>query len=101
MCVQELFDLPRIDIFASADDHVFRPAGDLYVSVFAHQTDVTCVQPTFGVNGAIGRLLVGIVSFHDHVAARTDFTRLADRHGFAIHDRSYLHLGAWERLANR
>ena len=45
MGVEELLDLPRVDVLAAADDHVLDAADDLDVAVLAHHREVTGVHP--------------------------------------------------------
>lgn len=41
VCVEELFDLGRVNVLSSSDDHVFNPAVDLAVAVRVHAADVS------------------------------------------------------------
>ena len=77
---EQLLDLARIDVQATADDHVLQPAGHPQVATLVHRADVTHVQPAISVDRAgrcIGHL---VVAQHVLVPATADLTLLADRH---------------------
>ena len=75
--VEELLDLPRVDVLAAADDHVLDPPDDVHVAVVGHHREVAGVHPAVGVDG-LGRALgVVPVALHDRVAARAELAGLA------------------------
>src|SRR5271165_4696357 len=101
VCVQEFFHFPRIDILPAADDHVLRSAGEVNVSLLAHDADITRMQPALAIDCARGRLRFAIITLHDHISARANLALLADWYGIAFQRRHDLHLRARQRLANR
>jgi hypothetical protein len=48
--VEELLHLAGIDVFAAADDHVARAAGEVDAAVFVHDAQVAGVQPAVGAD---------------------------------------------------
>ena len=44
--VEELFNLSRIDIFATTDNHIFDASGDAVIAVFIFHAKVTGVKET-------------------------------------------------------
>ncbi len=69
MGVEELFDLPRVDILAAPDDHVLRPAGYPDVSILVHDRQVSGVEPAVLVYGFLGPLGHLVVALHNEVSA--------------------------------
>ena len=78
MRVEKLLHFARIDVFAAADDHVARAAGDVDASVFAHHAQVAGVQPAVGLDHLRGAFGIAVVALHHRVAAHADFALLAD-----------------------
>ena len=62
---QRLFDFGRVDIESAADIHIFESVGDLQVAGFVDRSDVTGMQPPFGINGRGGGLRIIEVAEHD------------------------------------
>src|SRR5262249_19989295 len=50
VCVQKFFDLPRINVFAAANDHVFETPHDVDVTILAHNRKIACMHPAGGVD---------------------------------------------------
>ncbi len=75
MGVEELLDLPRVHVLATADDHVLDPADDLHVAVLAHHREVPGVHPAPRVDRLGGPLGLLPVPEHHAVAAGAQFAR--------------------------
>ena len=71
--VEKLLDLAGIDVFAAANDHVARAAGDVEASVFAHHAQVAGVQPAVGLDHLRGSFGIAVIALHHRVAANADF----------------------------
>src|SRR5208283_4459433 len=80
MGVQELFNLPWIDVLTPAQDHVLGAAGDAKGAVLAHDGQVAAAQPAVGTDHALGRRDVTIVARHGEITPRTQLALLADGH---------------------
>src|SRR5206468_8945644 len=78
--VQELLDLPRVDVLSTTDDHVFQPSDDVDVAVVAHDGEIARVHPARRVDGRRGRVRIAPVPEHDGIASRAELTRLPARH---------------------
>src|SRR6516225_1472507 len=79
--VEELLDLPRVDVLPAPDDHVLDPAGDVDVPVGVHHGQVAGVHPAGGVDRLGGLVRLVPVAEHHRVAAGAQLARLAARHG--------------------
>src|SRR5262245_41219319 len=81
MLVQELLDLPRVDVLAATDDHVFETSDDVDVGVFSHDRKIAGVHPAGGVDRR-GRG-AGIVPITEHyrISPCTQFTWFSTRNG--------------------
>ena len=80
MRIDEFLDLLRVDVFTSADNHVFQATGDAEVALRRLASEVTRVQPALGVNRRFGGAGHLVVPFHDVVTAGDEFADLAHRH---------------------
>ena len=100
MGVEELFDLPRVDVLTAPDNHVFQTASDLVVAVFVHLGKVAGVEPTLLVDGRCAGIGQVIVSKHDHGTAglQLPLDTVADLLGSLGVDDTRLH--AWQHLAD-
>ena len=78
MGVEKLLHFAGIDVFAAANDHVARAAGDVEASVFAHHAQVAGVQPAVGLDHVCGAFRIAVVALHHRVAAHADLALLAD-----------------------
>src|SRR2546421_8419665 len=74
--VEELLDLARVDVLASANDHVLDPADDVDVAVLVHGGQVAGVHPAPAVHGLRRPFRLLLVAEHDRVAAGEQFARL-------------------------
>src|SRR5260221_4293328 len=86
--VQELFDLARIDVFATANHHVLQPPDDVDVAVVVHRRQVACVHPARGVYRLACRFVVIPVAEHHGIAARQQLAWRAggkDAAGVCVH----------------
>src|SRR5205823_7326598 len=90
--VEELLDLPGIDVLSTADDHVLDAADDVDVAVGVHRGQVAGVHPAAAVDGLSGALGVVPVAHHHRVAPGAQLARRAGGHdpaGLGVDD---LHL---------
>src|SRR5918992_5527012 len=81
--VEKLLDLTRVDVLATANDHVLRPPGYLDVPVLVHSRQVPGVQPAllvYNLFGLVGHL---VVALHDVVAAGAEVALLVGPDLFA------------------
>jgi hypothetical protein len=94
--VQQIFELPGVDVLPTADDHVLETAGDGEVAA-RPSPDIAGVQPTGRVQGR--RRLLGTFEGAQHrlVAACADLARVAAGQGLAGRGIDDLHfdLGEW------
>ena len=77
--VQELLDLPRIDVLATADDHVLDTPYDVAVSLGVDRREISGMHPTCRIDGLGRTLRVVPVSEHDQIPSSEQFARLAAR----------------------
>src|SRR2546421_2335543 len=75
MAVQELLDLPGVDVLPTPDDHVLDATHDADVAVAVHRGHVAGVHPPFLVDDLVGALAVVPVADHHRVAASEQFAR--------------------------
>src|SRR5581483_7371339 len=66
--VEELLDLPGVDVLPAPDDHVLDAADDVDVAVLVHGGQVAGVHPARPVDGLGGALRVVPVAGHHRVA---------------------------------
>ena len=95
MSVEELLDLPGVDVLATPDDHVLDPAHDVDVALPIHHAEVAGVHPARRIDRGAGRLLVAPVAEHQGVAPDADLSAgpaQRRRPGGGIHDLA-LHVG--------
>src|SRR3954471_13202435 len=78
MTQQPLFDLARVDVAASRDDHVLRAVAQRQEAVFIDAAEITGVQPAAAQSLGAG-LGVLPVALHDAIAARYDLAHFAGR----------------------
>ena len=93
--VQKLLDLPRIDIFASPDDHVLIPAGDGEVAGLVHDAKIAGTEPAVFGYSIAGGLFIIVVPLHDIIAATAHFALGTGRQSDAADgvDDLELHMG--------
>jgi hypothetical protein len=89
--VQDLLDLPRVDVVAAADDQVLLAVDDGEVAVLVDPADVAGAEPPVG--DRLGRLLgAPPVALHQVVAADRDLADLAlGNLGALVVDDPHLH----------
>ena len=75
MGVQELLDLPWVDVLATPDHHVLDPPGDGQVTLGVHDREVPGVHPVRRVDGLGGLVRLVPVADHHRVAARAQLAR--------------------------
>src|SRR5205807_8849459 len=61
---QDLLDLPRVDIIASANDHIFLTVEQVEVALCIHHTDIACMKTS--PSQRLSRL-VRSISVHRHI----------------------------------
>jgi len=80
MFEEDILDLNRKQILATADDHVLHSAGDRYIAPSVHGAEVSGVQPPVAVDRLGGRLGIVVIADHDAIALRTNLAHGADGH---------------------
>src|SRR5205085_11075844 len=83
MTNEELLDLHRKEVFASANDHVFEPAYDVEVAMLVHGRQVARMRPAVSINGLGGLLGHLVVTSHDHEASIAEFAALTYWHNLS------------------
>ena len=79
MEVEDLIDVPRIDVEAAGDDHVLLPVDDVEVTVLVHRGDIARVAPA--VAERFGRLVRPVlVAQHDLGPLDDQLAPFADGH---------------------
>src|SRR5262249_44039886 len=78
MAHQELFDLEREEIFATANNHILEAAHDVDVALRVHGGQVAAIHPAIGVDDLSGLLWHLVVTGHDYEAAIAEFAALPD-----------------------
>src|SRR4029077_21217952 len=81
--VEELFDLPRIDVLSTANDHVLDASHDVDVAVGVHGGQVAGVHPSGVVDGLGGAVGIVPVAGHHRVAPGAQLTRRVPLDGAA------------------
>jgi hypothetical protein len=46
MLVEDLLDLPGVDVITAADDHVFLSVNDVEIALLIHAADIPGIKPT-------------------------------------------------------
>ena len=90
--VKELFNLSRIDIFATTDNHIFDASGDAVIAVFIFHAKVTGVKETVLVDYFGCGLRILIVTLHVVIAPVAHFALHAHRtffSGFGINHHDF------------
>src|SRR4029077_2985445 len=82
MAQQHLLDLARIDVAATADDHVLGPVAQRQKPVLVKAAEIAGVQPAAAQGLGTGRRVLP-VALHDAVAAGDDLADFAGRE-FAV-----------------
>ena len=72
---EEFFQLTRVNVLTTTDDHVLVAPDDADVTLFVHARQVAGVHPTVPIDGVGGAL--GVVPVTEHHAVATG-TQLAD-----------------------
>src|SRR6266700_3524418 len=105
MAEQQLLELARIDVFATANDHILQSSLDRAVAPCIHRSEIAGVQPALGINGSPGGGFILEVTVHDVIATRAYLTDLADRNGLSGFRVDDLHLDdrqrSWPAPSNR
>src|SRR6202040_1849362 len=101
MQVEELFDLPRVNVLAAANHHVLDPAGDSDVSVVVHDRDVSGVHPSRIVDYFGGLLRLVPVPRHHAVPTCAQLARGIARKLFARTRIDDLDLQMWSDTPHR
>src|SRR6202044_385510 len=76
-------DLARIDVFATADDHVLDPPDDVAVAGLINHAEITGMHPTLGVDRLGRALRIVPVAQHHRIAAGADLAGNAARRHLA------------------
>src|SRR5262245_57606154 len=71
VAVKNLFELPRIDVLATPDDHVLETSGDVDIPILPHDRQVAGVHPARRIDRRGRCLGVVPVAEHHRVASRT------------------------------
>ena len=74
MRIEEFLNLFWINIFPAADDHVLNTAGDLVIPLIVNHCQIARMKPSILVDRLTRGLLHLIVTAHDVIAARAEFT---------------------------
>ena len=98
--VEELFDLTRVNVFATANDHVLNAAGDIQVAVLVHDRQVARMHPPSVVDRFSSLVWFVPVPAHHRVPARTQLTFLSTRQRQPGDRVSHLHLHVRHDAAN-
>ena len=69
MSHQKFFDLPWIDILATAHNHVLDATNDIDETLRIHHRDIACVHPSMGIDRSRGGLWILPVAQHHRIAA--------------------------------
>ena len=97
--VKELFDFAGVDVFATADDHVFDAAGDAEVTIFVLHAQVARVQEPVGINHFGGGFRILVIALHGVVAAVAHLALYAYRAFFAGFGVDDFHFGMFKFTA--
>jgi hypothetical protein len=89
--VEELLDLPRVDVLAATDDRVLRAADDVRVAVGVDRRQVARVHPAGRVGRLVRPLLVVPAAEHHALSAHPQLARGVQRNGPARRGSTILH----------
>src|SRR6185312_9891932 len=76
MANKKLLDLDGEDIFAAANDHLFKSTNDVDIAALVHGCQVAGMQPVIAINRLCRLLRHLVVSLHDQEATAAEFTAL-------------------------
>lgn len=77
---KEFLDLSRVDVFATADEHVLDPASDCHVTILIHRSEVAGMHPAVLIDGFGGLLRVVPVTLRHRVTAGKHLAGFAPRY---------------------
>src|SRR5947209_20173856 len=100
MTNEELLDLHRKEVFASANVLVFEPAYDVEIALRVHCRQVARMRPAVSINGLLCLLGHLVVASHDQEAAIAQFSALTYRHDLAGRRIDDFDLDMWQRFAD-
>ena len=80
---KELLQLPRVNIFSTANNHVFVAPHNAYIALLIHLRQVTGMHPAVTVDGISSGLRVVPVTEHHAVATGTQLANLTPGNGVA------------------
>src|SRR5262249_9314030 len=80
MAIEEFLNLARIDVFATADDHVLDAADDVAIALRIDGSEVAGVHPARRIDRLARARFVIPIAEHHAIAARQQLARRAGRH---------------------
>jgi len=76
MLLKNPFDLGRVDVVSTRENHVLETVDHIEVSIGVHAGDVSGVEPSVRLDGLPGRLRFAVVSHHHDGPADEEFSGL-------------------------
>src|SRR5580692_10826924 len=83
MTVQHCLNFGRVDIESMADDQVFRSSDDEKISII-QPSQITGIEPSFGINSSGCLLGSAIVALHDVRSPHPQLARFTFSYWFAV-----------------
>ena len=77
MRIDELFDFLRINILSTADNHIFKPAGNQESPVRVPPRQIAGMKPSIPVHSSCCGIRHLIIAFHDVVSPGAEFAVLS------------------------
>src|SRR3546814_1696292 len=74
---RQFLNLGWINVVPTSDNEILGPANDFQIALAVEPTEVAAQEPSLGIEGILGRVLIAEVTEHQADTAATDFPDFA------------------------